>query len=380
MSNLYFKGDNIFLYVQFTADEGQVCSVDKPQVRVLHDKIGKLYEDLKWSNMQQMSDNEYFYNFKIPFTSDLGQYQVLYKGNVNGNLAHVMETFHVINKSTIYDNTIKIYGYVSDIRTEVALTETMIKINNKDTEEYCQSLTNNDGYWEAYLYPNQYEFEFAKDQYVSMKVNVQISDQQNEIQFNNIGLESISSLSKGNGMYPITDKYVTKQGMPLINLDVKIHSVIDPIAIYAQDITNDDGSWECYLDPGMYLLKVTGTTFSKQFIQTFRIKVSNDGTFSFENISKNTATASQQSYIDDGTGSIEHSDYILDKNQNPIVDVQINAFKLGTPLEDKFIIAQAYTDSTGKWVLNLDPGTYVMEYYHPKFKVITETIKLGGVI
>ena len=54
-------------------------------------------------------------------------------------------------------------------------------------------------------------------------------------------------------------------------------------------------------------------------------------------------------------------------------DVQVNAYKPGVTLSDDTIIAQDYSDLSGKWSLKLSPGTYTIEFYHPSYKTITET-------
>lgn len=377
MSNLYYRGDNIFLYVQFTDQQGNICSANNPRVRILHDKNGTIYEDLSWKNMQQMSVNEYFYNFKIPHDSDIGQYQILYTGEINQQEAYIVEVFHVIARSDTYPNAIKLYGYIHDIRTTCELADISINISDITNGEIIyQSFSNLDGYWEAYLYPGEYNFLFSKYGFNTLEIIAQIGDEHTEIQFNNVGLENEVASQKGNGMYSVKDRYVTKHSTPLSNLNITIANVINPIEIIARDTTDKDGNWQCFLDPGVYIMKIFGKALSKDFNKTFRIKVENDGNFQFEDLSKNIATAITQTTINNGTGNISYSDIVVDKNGNPIIDVQVNAFKPGVVLDDKNIIAQDYTNVQGKWTLNLVPGDYVIEFYHPKFKAFTENRKV----
>lgn len=373
MSNLYYRGDNIFLYTQFTDENGNICSATSPKVRILHDKSGTVYEDLSWTNMQQMSAYEYFYNFKIPHDSDIGQYQIIYTGVINGNESYVVEVFHVIARSDKYPNAIKLYGYINDIRTVIPLADTTVNIYDMSTGEIVyQSISNLDGYWEAFLYPGEYNFEFIQNGFNTLNISAQIGDEHTEVQFNNVGLENEIASQKGNGMYNVNDRYVTKTGTPLSNLSVNISNVLDPINIIAKDTTDKDGNWQCFLDPGTYIMKISGQTLGKDFNKTFRVKVDNDGKFAFEDLSKNIATVNTMPVISNGNGSITLSDEIKDRNGNPIIDVQINAFKKGVALQDSNILAQTYSNVQGKWSLNLDPGEYVIEYYHPKFKTITE--------
>jgi hypothetical protein len=374
MANVYLRGDNIFLYVQFTNPSGETLTVDNPKVRILHDKGGTIYQDLAWTDMQQMSPDEYFYNFQIPFDSDLGQYQAIYVGDVNGNKSHVIETFYVITKSDVYENTIKLYGYINDIRTNMPLGDATVGIINSITNEYVfQSLSDDSGYWEAHVYPDSYKFTFSKDGFLPLEIQAQVGDEHHEVQFNNIGLESAQNSKKGNGIFEISDKYVTKYGTPLVGLNVKIFGAFNPTITVAEDSTNDDGEWKCYLDPGDYLVKIKGTAMGKDFNKTFRLKIDDNGQAKFEDLSKNIAVTAPVQYIDNGSGSVLVSDEVHDKNGFPLIDVQVNAFKSGTSLDDQYIVAQCYTDPEGKWELNLEPGVYVIEYYHPKFKTITET-------
>jgi hypothetical protein len=115
----------------------------------------------------------------------------------------------------------------------------------------------------------------------------------------------------------------------------------------------------------------------KPFNKIFRIKVDESGSYSFEDLAKNVIKAKAKSNIPapngTGNGSSVLADCVKDKNGNAIVDVQVNAFKVGSQLIENNIIAQDYTDIQGNWKLNLNPGNYVIEYYHPQFKVMTET-------
>lgn len=373
MSKFYFRGDTIFLYTQFVDATGKPCQAEEPQVRILHDNDGDIYEDLPWTDMQVMSESEYYLNFNVPYISDLGQYQAIYSGKINGEEAYVIETFHIVSKSDKYEDTVKIYGNVHDIRTGITLSDSNIVVINSETgEKISQSLTNEEGYWEAYLYPGVYTFKFSKIDFKNMDINVEIGDEHNEIQFNNVGLESESASSKGNGIFQVGDKYVTKQGTPLNGLNISIAAIENPMITIAADQTNNEGQWNCYLDPGTYILKLVGKSLGTDFNRTFRVKVDDVGGYKFEDISKNTATVSKSTCHDNGTGSKTISDYVKDRHGNPIIDVLVNAFNEGAQLLDSNIIAQDYTDVQGKWTLNLEPGNYIIEFYHPDFKEFTE--------
>lgn len=372
MSNLYYRGDSIFLYTQFMDENEIPCSAANVKVRILHDKEGTIYQDLEWTDMQQMSTNEYYYNFKIPHDSDTGQYQIIYSGEINNQPAYIVEVFHIIAQSNKYPNAVKVYGYIHDIYTTAQLIDATISIYDSFTGGITyQSMSNLDGYWEAFLYPGEYRFSFIKNGYITLDIVAQIGDQNTEIEFNNVGLENMQSRQNGNGMYSIKDSYVTKYHVPLRGLNISIANIKNPSAIIATDTTDIDGNWECFVDPGIYIMKITGTVSSKEYNKTFRVKVEDNGDFKFEDLSKNVATVVPNP-ISPSAGSSNIDDVVKDRDGNPIIDVQVNVFKKGVILDDKNILAQTYTDVQGRWSFNLDPGEYVIEYYHPKFKTITE--------
>ena len=172
--------------------------------------------------------------------------------------------------------------------------------------------------------------------------------------------------NRGNGMYSIKDTYTMKNGGPLPNLNIKIYSSLNPSLIIAEDITDEEGNWNCFLNPGNYLMKINGIAFEETYNKIFRIKVFENGRFKFEDIKKNVVI---QNTTNNGVGNIVITDIVLDKNSNPIVDVQVNAF-LSSDLNN--MICQDYTDLQGNWTLKLNPGSYTIEFYHPMFAVFSE--------
>ena len=277
----------------------------------------------------------------------------------------MIESFHVINKSEQYQNAIKLYGYVNDDINNIALGNVSIEISDYDQIYFTQSFTKENGYWEAFIYPGEYILKFKKQGFLEAIVNVQIGDENNEIHFNNITLESERIKTCGNGTYEITDSYVLKNGIPLDGLTVKAFDIMNPTEIVAMDITDNKGCWKIFLDPGFYFLKVIGNSMGNEFDKTFRLNVSDDGKYSLDDMNDNKASV-KEDYISQGNGSICYSDIINDKYGNPIVDVQVNAYK------DNKIIAQCYTNIMGKYELYLDPGEYIIDIYHPSFKEIAE--------
>lgn len=369
-SKVYYRGDTVFLYTKFRDENNNIINPINPRVRILHDNDGDLYEDLPWTVLNE-NDNEYFNNFVIPFNADLCQYQIIYCGDINNEPQYSFETFHVISKSDKYEDTTKLFGYVYDSKDNSYLLDVNINIYNMETnEKVSQTLSNHEGYWEAYVYPGLYTFKFNKIEFSEFAINAEIGDEHNEIQFNNIGLDNLNDISTGNGIYKVTDTYVTKKGTPLNNLNINIYSILEMSKLVASDITDDNGVWNCYLNPGIYVIKINGLALGKDFDRTIRLKVDESGQYAFEDVTNNNVNV-KNSYSN-GIGSKKIFDYVKDKYGNPLVDIQVNAFKKGDNLIDQNIIAQDYTDVSGKWNLNLDPGEYVIEYYHPNFKSIAE--------
>jgi hypothetical protein len=367
MSKLYFKGDIVFLYVKFFDQNGNVAKkVENPKVRILHSKNCNIYEDLPWTKMNKlMSENEFFVNYPIPFDSECGMFDIVYHGEIDGKVATIVENFHVIEKSQTFSNAIKLYGYVDDIANQIPLAFANIEIMSMDGLYYTQSYTHENGYWEAYLYPGDYMCSFKRDGYKEQVTNIQLGSDTNEIQFNNISLESEIARTNGNGLCKISDSVILKNGIPLDGLKIDAYNIIDPTTLSATCLTNNRGVWEINLDPGYYFLKMSGNSMNMEFDKTFRLKINDDSTYDIEDMDNNKAIA-QDEILGPGEGSQTYKDIISDGRGNPIIDVQVNAYKNGK------LIAQTYTNAAGEYELFLDKGEYTIDIYHPSFKEIPE--------
>ena len=361
MSKLYYKGETIFLYVRFY-DENQIPAnnVIDAKVRILHEKNGNIYEDMPWIKMNNISNNEYYSKFRVPYDFDCGLYDIIYQGTINGKEATIIESFHVINKSEIYENAIKLYGYINDDTNQCNLSNVSIEIISNDGQYVTQSYTGHDGYWETYLYPGDYMCNFIKEGYNELNVNFQLGNENNEVLFNNVSLESNQKRLCGNGLCKISDSYILKNGIPLDGLNVNVYSIEDPINTIATSITDRSGQWTVFLDPGYYLLKVTGESMNHIFDKVFRLKIDDDLNYDLENIESNKAILNS-SNLNEGNGTILHQDYVYDSKGNPIPDVQIIAYLNNSP------VAECYTDVSGKYIMYLNPGKYQLDIYHPSF-------------
>ncbi|MDF2533982.1 MAG: hypothetical protein K0R18_139 [Bacillales bacterium] len=374
MANIYHKGDDLFLYVQFKDDKRKPIEVVNPTVCITYEQDGDIKDLLPIQNLVQMSENEYFFNYVIPYDAPYGIYQIEYQGQYNEELGgRILEEFHIIPTSEVYDNAIKVYGFVHQMMANYPLIGVTVDVSlTVDSRVISKSFTGDDGSWEVHLYPDEYTFKFSKFGFKTQIVSVQLGASYTEIQFDNVTLESEADIKKGNGIFRVSDKYTTREGVALSGLNVKAFSTFNPTVACGEDITNNSGEWELFVDPGMYLLKVQGESLLEDFDQTFRLKVGPSGELSFENITKNVATPNIDFSLqgnENGNGTEEISDIVTDANGNPIIDVQVSVYYKNNLSK---IIAQDYTDVGGKWIVFLDPGSYVIEFYHPEFHEFRE--------
>ena len=370
-------------------------------VRILHDMDGEIYEDLEWTPLKKLSTNEFYYNFCIPYTFTPGQYQVIYKSTysvkyfstktkqqltddeldkINFNkynktkVAYAKESFYVIVHNDIYENVIKVFGTVNYAKSTIPAEDVRISVyelsNQQQEKKIYQSLTERDGTWEVYVYPGQYRFNFYRRGYLEENIYATISDDAQQQPFENVALTNGDS-SQGTGIFKIFDNYHTKNGQPINGLTVQAFDILNPTVSIATDVTNDKGFWELFLNEGTYLLKVRGYFNNIDFGRTFRLKVLQNGEWHFEGLNI-TLTDADINNINRGSGQFKIKDVLIDRFNNPIGEIQVNIFPAtAANLNDESIIAQDYSDGNGEYIVYLDPGTYIFEYYHPNFATYT---------
>lgn len=362
--NIYNLGEQIFLYAKFENDLNSITFFNEPTVKIIFIKNNETIEILN----TKMETNDYisfYYNFKIPMDLDLGQYQIIYTGFSNEKENKIYESFYVVNNSSQMNNPIRLFGYIYDSKTHKYIEDVEINIINQNNNEIYYTVNNLIGQWEAYVYPGEYKFIFKSTGYKTQEVIAKINDELQEIEFNNVLLEEKTNDILGNGIYEIHDQYIKKDGQPIEDLNINIYNVNNLNELIVNTKTDDDGKWRAYLDEGLYFLKV----FNDNYDKCFRLKVKNNGMFSFEDISNNS-TNENSIYYSNGNGLYKYIDYIYDKKNKPISNVQVNIIK------NNDIIYQDYTNLEGKFEFNLDKGTYTLEFYHPSFKTIEQNIKV----
>ena len=74
----------------------------------------------------------------------------------------------------------------------------------------------------------------------------------NEVQFNNITLKSFKKKECGEGICCVSDTFTLKNGIPLNGLEVKVYDIENINEVYAKCVTNNDGEWKVFVDPGFY--------------------------------------------------------------------------------------------------------------------------------
>lgn len=358
----YYRGDTIDFYISF--DKTNKMKIHKAQIRILHDQEGTIYEDLPWTDLNLIKNNEYNFNFLIPQDFSYGQFQVIYRGTVEEKFIYSYETFNVIPQIEKYENTIKLYGFINDSKSGLPLEYVSVTVFEKYSNTiYFKSLTNREGYWESYIYPGEYNFSIKKDGYNTQDINIQIGNEHRELQFNNIVLENFNT-QNGKGMFKISDEFVTNTGLPLRELVITIYDALKPLNVIAKDVTNLKGQWTCFLNAGNYLMYINGKSMGKDYDIMARLKVEENGEFNIGYHNKQNIVTEETK----GTGSVHFKDVFLDNFNKPIVNVQIIVYTKGT----KTLIAENYSDLNGEFEFFLNPGKYTFEYYHPNFKTITE--------
>ena len=374
---MYRIGEKIFLYVQFKDDKGEPIVVSNPEFKIISEKVEDPSE-IYWESLFPLDDNqnnnEYYCNYIVPQDAHYGTYEIAYRGMYGEKVARIIESIRVIPTSSVYENTIKVYGYVHQDNNSLPIPDVFVEVFTKDQKEVVyESRTNSAGYWEAHIYPDHYQVYFNKYGFVEVQYGVQIGYEHNEIKFNNVVMEYDEKKKQGTGIYKVHDKYITKEGSEIFGLNIYAYRVSDISSIVAQNITDKDGYWELFLDPGIHLLKIDGTMYGTECQEKFRLTVYDDGKFAFENLSSNVAIPKEEEFISPGDPSnsnmVEVKDSVVDKDGYPVIDVQVNVFKKG---DMNTIIAQDYTNPSGFWKVYLLPATYIFEYYHPNFDVIME--------
>ena len=359
--NCYFIGDTVFLYVNFKQNNKDVIQVNNPQIRILHSVNNNIYEDLPWTNLNYISNSEYCYNYIIPNNSDVGCYNVFYKGIIDNKTLNIMQTFFVINKSEKYNNNvIKIYGYIDDIRNQIGLEDVELNIKSNDTLFNVTTYTSLIGYWYVYLYPNNYNININKEGYINQNINFNVGNNNNVIKFNNISLQPDELKTNGNGIYEIKDKLILNNGIPLNNLKIEAFDINDINNNVAYTYSDNNGYWILNLDKGNYFIKITGNAMNKDFNDTYKLRIYENGKFNINTLFNNANVNDE--YLNNGDGDIIYSDIILNNKNKPIVDVQVTAYLNNKP------IAEDYTDINGKYTLKLNHGKYTIRIYHPLFK------------
>lgn len=368
--NLY-QGDKKILYCDFKVD-GKIVQVENPQVRILHEFEDNVYEDLPWQTMTPM-DEGYVYNFDTNVCQTDGKYVIVYKAQYQGETLNQLEEFNIIPNNLEGNNTIYIYGFVNDINNNHLIKNVKIKVVDcENGSTIYQTTTDEDGKWEVYIPPSDYEFKFELDGYNERSVRVQIGDENKEIQFNNISLEKQSDCALGNGLYKIEEEFTTKNDMGIPNVEIEIFSSENVNECLVSTRTDDKGKWKAFLDDGSYLLKIQLPSGVKK---KFQLTVYNDGSKTIDEIVSRESTIIHKQ-VDNGHGDCPLTDYVLDAHGNGIENVLVRAFAYNIDTDSYELECQATTTSEGQFELNLNHGKYKLVVQGEGFKRVEQTINV----
>ena len=348
-----YKGDTKTLYYEFQKDN-QVVSVKNPKVRVLHEHDDKVYEDLPWQDMKPF-DNGYAYNFDTNVCENYGKYVIVYQGEYNGEKLNSIDYFNIVPKNIEDNDTVYLYGYVNDINSNCIIKDVKVQIIDLENNNIVyQTFTDEDGKWDAKIFPSEYEFKFNLDGYESRSIRVQIGDSKEEIQFNNIGLEKQSDISLGTGMFKIEDDFTAKNKMGISNITILIYDTNDLEHPLIETKTDSKGKWKAFLDNGSYIMQIQLPSGTKK---KFQMNVYNDGSKSIEEIKiKNTQI--EETKVDNGHGTEKLTDFILDAHGDGIENAIVKAYKYNIETDEYELECEDETTLEGQFELNLNHGKY----------------------
>lgn len=360
----HFKGDQIPLYIEFKSEDNVVL-VDGPRVRVLHEKDGKVYEDMPWKEMSPMDDG-YIYQFDSNICESTGDYVVVYEGTYNNEKINNIVTITLTNKNEIANDAIKIYGIVDDMTSNKLLEHVNIKIVNLiDNNIVYTTQTDYSGGWEAYAYPGEFEFVFSLDNYETKNVRVQIGDENSEVQFNTISLEHKNDKKLGVGFFQIEDTFTDKTGLGLENVKIDFYKLDEPDNLLLSVKTGEKGKWKAFLDEGAYIVKIELPSGTQK---KFKMNISNNGEKTIEEFSSSSSTV--LSGINTTVGNKSISDVVQDAHGNGIANAHLVVYK------DNQMIGETYTGIDGTFTLNLDEGIYTMTVEKENFKPYKLELKI----
>lgn len=128
----------------------------------------------------------------------------------------------------------------------------------------------------------------------------------------------------------------------------------------AKTVSDANGNWGLRLPPGEYLLHLTRQGYLARLMD---IVVPHDQAwFHIDTIKLRPKHVT----IDQGSGTRQVTDVVLDSSGSGIVNVRVRAYDVN---DLETIVAQDYTDETGRWVLYLNPGRYLIKFYKYGYQV-----------
>ena len=364
---MYNKGEQIPLYIEFKQDNA-IIFPETVRVRVLHEKDDNVYEDMSWKNMTPFGDG-FIYHFDSNICDTLGEHAAVYEGIYNGEKLHNIQTFDISvpNESNLDSiNNIKIYGIISELSSHKTLKDVNVKITNL-IDGNVSAITTSDysGRWETFIFPGEFEFEFSLDGFITKKMQVQIGDENNEVQFNNVSLENKNDISLGNGIFQINDEFTDKTGKGIEGIEINIYSLNDMNKLLVSVKTDFYGKWKAFLDEGGYILKIKLPSGVEKL---FRMNINHKGEKSIAELKQSDSVAIENKNTTIGNKSI--TDYVKDAHGNGLSNVSIKVYK------NDQLVGETFTGIDGEFTLNLDEGVYKVICEKNNFKSYSFELKI----
>ena len=407
----YRRGDNVLLYVRFLNAQSNVVPAQNPLVSINHLDNNLVVSDLVWTPLSTQDGYEYTYTWQVPSTALYGFYEVNYQGWVDGQLAQLVDEFHVVGSNEFGLGMLEIYGLVHQARTGHAVVNAEVTVyDTKLNVEVAHGYTDDGGMWKLMVYPSTLSFTFTKVNYAPVTMTVIVNADNQAIPFENVVLTPLNDSLAGTGIWTVSDRYTTKEGYDLYGMSVSATSLAHVGTPVASTLTDTKGKWELHLDPGTYLLHVSGTVFGATYAEAFYLNVDEDGTNTKNPLGHLVATIPPVTTLTQGNGTVAVTDEVYDAAGNSLIDVTVTASlpplpipvdndatlltaaaavtidppDLGTSLivlepplaPDTPVvnppIAATTTNMLGQWTLYLNPGTYIISFTAPGWRTSTE--------
>lgn len=260
--------------------------------------------------------------------------------------------------------SVTVYGTITNNQTDIVVDEVEVRAINPTTNQILVwNKTNTDGYFELFLDPGEYIFEFTKEGYLESETRLTIPDQ---------ALFEIPAvtftpevLGAGTGSETVTEVLIDSNADPIEGARCRAFIDGDMDTPIAQVMTDSSGRFTLYLDPETYVIECRHGD-SLRYLRVIVELGSTD--FTFEDITTDYVPPPPFTpELGRGTGTQHISDYVQDTENNRLKFIHVIVKILGT---DEWI-AEDWTNENGEFHLYLDVGSYNFFFSGPDFTDIS---------